>query len=257
MPDDALTTRLEGRLATAAVDAAALERYRRVCGFEDAATLPLTYPHVLAAGLQMHLLARPDFPVRLAGLVHVRHVIIQHRPLAVTARPALRCWLEGSRRTDAGEEFCLHASAGAGGEIWWEEETWFIARTSQRGRRTPQRPPDPGYGTAERWVVPADAGRRYARVSGDYNPIHLWPVTARLFGFPGAIAHGMWSLARCAAALAPRTDGPCRVEARFLRPVVLPTTLEFQRNEKGAGPAFRLASPDGGVVYLSGALSDP
>ena len=49
--------------------------------------------------------------------------------------------------------------------------------------------------------VPGDIGRRYAGVSGDPNPIHMYAVTARLFGFKSAIAHGMWSYARVLAAL--------------------------------------------------------
>ena len=46
-----------------------------------------------------------------------------------------------------------------------------------------------------------DLGRRYAAISGDYNPIHLGALSAKLFGFKQAIAHGMWSKARCLAAL--------------------------------------------------------
>lgn len=52
-----------------------------------------------------------------------------------------------------------------------------------------------------RWKAPADVGRQYARVSGDYNPIHLSALTAKLFGFPQAIAHGLWNTARTLAAL--------------------------------------------------------
>ena len=52
-----------------------------------------------------------------------------------------------------------------------------------------------------RWKAPADIGRQYAKVSGDYNPIHLSAVSAKLFGFPTAIAHGLWNKARTLAAL--------------------------------------------------------
>src|SRR6266487_1403229 len=47
------------------------------------------------------------------------------------------------------------------------------------------------------WELPADLGRRYAAVSGDRNPIHLYRLTAWLFGFRRPIAHGMWAAARC------------------------------------------------------------
>lgn len=39
--------------------------------------------------------------------------------------------------------------------------------------------------------------RAYADVSGDHNPIHTSPMLARVFGFRGAISHGMFTLARC------------------------------------------------------------
>lgn len=45
--------------------------------------------------------------------------------------------------------------------------------------------------------VDGDIGRRYAAVSGDYNPHHLYGWTARLIGYPRQIAHGMWTLSRC------------------------------------------------------------
>ena len=54
-----------------------------------------------------------------------------------------------------------------------------------------------------RWHLPDDLGRRYASVSGDRNPIHMHALTAKAFGFPRAIAHGMWTKARCLAALEP------------------------------------------------------
>jgi len=44
--------------------------------------------------------------------------------------------------------------------------------------------------------VPASIGLQYARVTGDYNPHHLYPWTARLVGYSNAMAHGMWTLQR-------------------------------------------------------------
>jgi hypothetical protein len=51
------------------------------------------------------------------------------------------------------------------------------------------------------WRLAGNLGRRYGAVSGDRNPIHLYPVTAKAFGFPTNIAHGMWTKARSLAAL--------------------------------------------------------
>jgi hypothetical protein len=252
MPEGRATPRLEGRLAPQAIDVARLSRYRSVCGFAPSEAVPITYPHVLAAGLQMRMLTEPAFPVRIAGLIHVSHVIRQRRPVPTDTSPGIHCWLEGSQTTEAGEAFCLNATAELDGEICWEEETHFIARSARRRRGPPPRPADTAVTPMDRWDAPADIGRRYARVSGDYNPIHLWPWSARLFGFPGAIAHGMWSLARCAATLASRTAGPCTLMARFLRPLVLPATVELRGAEEASTTVFQLVSPGDGTVFLSG-----
>lgn len=41
-----------------------------------------------------------------------------------------------------------------------------------------------------------DTGLRFAAVVSDYNPIHLYPATAKLFGFKRPIAHGMFVAAK-------------------------------------------------------------
>ena len=67
----------------------------------------------------------------------------------------------------------------------------------------------------------------YARVSNDYNPIHLSDRAARFFGLRGAIAHGMWSLAR-SMALAPIPTMATRIETQFLSPVQLPARVAIK-----------------------------
>lgn len=46
------------------------------------------------------------------------------------------------------------------------------------------------------WSFPGNRGIEYAKVVNDWNPIHLTPWTAKLFGFPRAIAHGMYVTTR-------------------------------------------------------------
>ena len=72
-----------------------------------------------------------------------------------------------------------------------------------------------------------DVGRRYAKVSGDVNPIHLHPLGARLFGFRGAIAHGMWTKARCLAALQSRVPDALTADVAFQQPLPLGSTVRF------------------------------
>ena len=64
-----------------------------------------------------------------------------------------------------------------------------------------ERLPAPSVVPGQRWRLAPDLGRRYAAVSGDFNPIHLSPATSRLFGFRRPIIHGMWTHARALAGL--------------------------------------------------------
>jgi acyl dehydratase len=106
-----------------------------------------------------------------------------------------------------------------------------------------------------RWSLPASLGRRYAAASGDWNPIHLSAATARLFGFRRAIAHGMWSLARCVAELAPASArGAVAVEAAFKRPVLLPATVALFTVREGAATRFTLADGEGTTPHVAGTI---
>ncbi len=69
------------RLESARVERDRLLAYQRLCGFAGGDVLPHTYPHLLGFPLQMELMARPDFPLALPGLVHVENTITAHRAL--------------------------------------------------------------------------------------------------------------------------------------------------------------------------------
>src|SRR4029078_6251794 len=83
---------------------------------------------------------------------------------------------------------------------------------------------------AGEWELPGDLGRRYGSCSGDLNPIHVHPLTARLFGFPSAIAHGMWTKARCVAALADRLPEAFTVDVAVSKTISLPATAALARH---------------------------
>jgi acyl dehydratase len=87
------------------------------------------------------------------------------------------------------------------------------------------------------------------------NPIHLYPLTAKLFGFERHIAHGMWSLARCAAMLQPRLRrDPQELSAQFRQPLFLPARAALKHVRAGDGVEFTLLGRDSGKVHVNGAL---
>ena len=75
----------------------------------------------------------------------------------------------------------------------------------------------------------SDVGRKYALLCGDWNPVHISKITAKLFGFKMAIAHGMYISALAISALQregifPKTY-PVTVEVIFRRPCFIPTSI--------------------------------
>ena len=80
----------------------------------------------------------------------------------------------------------------------------------------------------------------YARVSGDFNPIHLNDRAARFFGLRGAISHGMWSLARSLAAK-PEHDAASATRARDAVPDAGAVAGQGQRQGMDGGRRSRSA----------------
>jgi len=215
---------LERKNVTA--DPAHLRAYREVCGFGLRDTLPVTYPHLHAFALHMALMTDTRFPFAPMGLVHLRNTIVQHRPVGVTEPLSVAVHAEGLRPHPKGRLVDLVTVARTRGETVWEETTTLFSRGSGRGpeEAAPLEGVEPPPGVA-RWRLDGGLGRRYAAVSGDRNPIHLHPWTARAFGFPSNIAHGMWTKARSLAALENRLPATFGVDVEFRKPVLLPTTV--------------------------------
>jgi acyl dehydratase len=198
--------------------------YARVCGFDLRDALPPTYPHVLAFPLHERLMGDGRFPFAPAGIVHIANRIVQHRPLSLGETLSLRVTASGPEPHRRGRTFTLLTEVRVGDELVWEDFSTML----ERGRGSGDASREPAFAeppVTAQWRVPGDPGRRYAAVSGDRNPIHLHPLTARAFGFPRAIAHGMWTKARCLAAL--RLPGALTAEVRFKQPVLLPSTVTF------------------------------
>jgi len=105
------------------------------------------------------------------------------------------------------------------------------------------------------WKLPADQGRQYAGVSGDYNPIHLFAPTAKLFGFKRQIVHGMWTIARVLGELDGDVPGPpMELECEFKKPIYLPSEVVFSSRERDGVHEFWVHSPDAEKMHVIGRL---
>ncbi len=286
IPDVALT------LAQVRAGRARVDRYAEVCAFEPSDELPATFVHVLAFPLHLALMADPSFPFAAVGLVHVANRIVQRRPLRAGERFELRVRATPLQAHRRGRTFTLVSEASVGYELVWEEHSTMLHREAGAGRPGPasspagqregdaedggsrtlasspegEREAEAGAGedapeARELWQLPADLGRRYAAVSGDRNPIHLHPLSARALGFPRAIAHGMWTKARCLAALTRGgsipSSGAFAIDASFRRPILLPASVAFASVTEAEGVRFGVRDAAAGTDHLDGCIAPP
>ena len=248
------------RLAVSGVeiDPGHVADYCRVCGFRVGTTVPATYPHLSVFPLHLSLMAERAFPFSALGLVHISNRIEQLAPIPAGEQIDLTVWAEDLRSHPRGRQFDFRAEAELGGSLAWRETSTYLKRENgDSGSSGDGEAEDPHAGlheTAE-WEVPGDIGRRYADVSGDRNPIHLHALLARPFGYPTAIAHGMWTKARCLASFEGRMPESFSVDTEFRSPVRIPGKARLWSGRHGGGWAFRLETPDGEHAHALGSIS--
>lgn len=257
-----------------------LTAYQHLLGEPGTDALPAGFVHVLAFPVATALMVRDDFPLPLLGLVHLANRVEQRTELRLGDSLDVRAWAAGLRAHASGTQVDLVTEVGTDGEVVWRGVSTYLAKGVRlatpggaaddddrvRGSRhtadelhpghAPDRLPfEPPAPTAS-WRLPADTGRRYAAVSGDVNPIHLWAPAARAFGFHGAIAHGMYTAARALAGVGAAHGGAFTWSVEFAAPVVLPATVAVRVAPDGLGTGHRLTlwDPRRGRPHLTGSV---
>lgn len=246
-----------------AIDEHNLKEYRKICGFINDGRVPPTYFAVLSQTLQMNMMAKPDFPFAMLGLVHIENSVTQHRIIYDSETVALTVRLDNLKAHDKGQQFDFITTVTIDDELVWEGVSTYLSRqkktAEERARAKSIEEPQPRLEADENhWAelinIPEDIGRRYAFVSGDFNLIHLHPLSARAFGFPRAIAHGMWSKA---ASIAQFHDLPkaYRVDVSFKTPIFLPSKIDFVARAQTDGRQFALYAAGTDKPHLLGRIT--
>ncbi len=235
------------------IDQDNLDDYRKICGFLDNGKVPITYFSVLSQALQMNMMVKEPFPFALLGLVHVDNTVTQYRPIGERETVSISVSFANLRDHAQGQQFDFVTIVKSQEDIIWQGSSTYLARSSKKGdsaaikRSAPRpmtvKPMIDEAGVHKIFEVPEDMGRRYAFVSGDFNLIHLHPLSAKAFGFPKAIAHGMWSKAKCLAMMGELPEA-CSAVVAFKLPIFLPSEVELI-----AEPVAKLKSAEDNCVF--------
>ena len=190
---------------------------------------PLTFFYLLAQRAHLAMMLDKQFPWPILGMVHVAnkmewvgtynphlplvlHVEIQMPERAATRKRVRPLYVV---------EFMQQAHC-----VVRCESTYQVGGGSKTpaNRRMQREQLDlSAWQQLDIWQLENASGRRYARLSGDYNPIHLHPWLSRWFGFNQPIIHGMYSVARIQADIERHFGSPVTsMDVVFKRPLALP-----------------------------------
>ncbi|SDL84266.1 MaoC like domain-containing protein [Corynebacterium mycetoides] len=235
------TSRTEVRGVTVDVDK--LAAYTSATGLRLGNELPPTYFFVVAFPIVMDLMARKDFPFAPTGAVHIANEISQKRPLRVDETYTVRARGERLRPHRKGLLIDMvtevFAEGDESGEPVWTQVSTFLGQGQKFAKSAPvaltTRGVDDGrrLGTPElpdvaangHFKVTGETVSNYVDASGDKNPIHTSTLGAKVFGFPGIIAHGMYSAAAALRFLEGKLGGALTYRVEFYKPVVVPTRV--------------------------------
>ena len=172
-------------------------------------------------------MADGGFPFPAVGLVHLDNRITQHRPIGVGEPLDLRVHADAAAsRTRRGRRSRSSPRPASAASSCGRSRGTMLRRGGGDAARQSGRRGAPGRRRAaapSRRVAPGrrprpPLRRRLRRPQPD--PPHA--LTAKPFGFPRAIAHGMWTKARCLAALEGRLPDAFTVDVEFRKPILLP-----------------------------------
>ena len=246
------------------LDTRAMAAYAQVCAGTPDQGVPLLYPQMLTFPLAMAYFASSYCPWPAMGTVHLANSVQQHAPLH--ASDVLRVEMQTGQLLahDKGQVFKLAFRVLKDDQLLWEATQTLL-------RLGVKNPVGPAYASAlnndhplslqTSFVADSGIGRRYGRISGDLNPIHLSALSARMFGFRRAIAHGMWTQARALSAMLPRQAiAQAQVHVEFKTPLFLPArpTLWTTRAIEGDlshNALFEVRNAKGDKPHLRASLS--
>jgi acyl dehydratase len=220
-----------------------VQMYKDFVGFTNEHCIPLSYFYLLAQRAQLSIMMDRRFTYPVPGLVHMANSMQIISPIDAELPMDLRITATQEPIDQTGRLCILFdvVIEQSGTPRISCTSRYLGKKGSKKDSTKPALQPQLNLEKITDWSLPGDTGRRYAALSGDYNPIHLWPWSARLFGFKEPIAHGMYSIAKAQSFIEKSLgDQVTSLEATFIKPTSLPGQVRLELGEKN----FRLIASE-------------
>lgn len=234
-----------------------VKKYNKICGFNHSIIVPATYIHAYIFPLHTYLLSQPDVPFPLPGLIHFANSIKQYRPLYIGEEFSVTCKLGNLIAHDKGQAFEILSYVDVHGKRIWEDVSIYLYKGKEGiGNILDWNQPILNDNCIkESWSLYHNLGFEFAIASGDFNPIHLHPLTAKVFGFQRHIIHGMWSVGRILALLENRVPESFELTASFKTPIYLPASVIFRHEKTDEGFNFDIVDHTQEKPHLKGYIN--
>ena len=234
-------------------------RYSALCGFKMGQGVPLIYPQLLTFPLVTAYICSPECPWPAMGTVHLANSIEQYKLLHPGDVVRVEMGSGSLFAHEKGQVFTLNLRIVRGDELVWSATQSLLRVGVKETSGAPyvsQIQTDEPLSCQTEFSAAADIGRRYGAVSGDRNPIHMAALSAKLFGFKRAIAHGMWTNARALSCLLPTTPVErASLAVEFKTPLYLPGRASLWSARNGTEALFEVRDAKGQKPHLRGQLS--
>ncbi|MDE1463927.1 hypothetical protein [Spartinivicinus poritis] len=215
--------------------------------------IPPLYWLSLTAPIQMQLLQGDNLPLSLltTRLAWIRVLAKQylHKQTAID----FKFFLTAVEPSALGCQVTLLINAMIQQEIIWQAEVGFVSLGRQKlteAFRQQQCHLNAQLLKVGYWYVPVDMGRQFARISGDYHPLYVSSLLARMMGYRRDVVQELWLLA-AAIAHFPLPPQPFLLEAQFGGPVYNGSKVDLFGLQNPKGYSLQLTTPCQQVPVVS------
>lgn len=229
--------------------------YKQLVRWKKKVISPI-FPYSLLTHLHIQLATHDSFPGSPLGILHKRETIQQLGNLKL-GKWDFETHLDYFKAEKNGYELSIITNLFIDGILVWQSETIGFIKQTDNIAPTPGKNKKAKIDLSEYTLVKRISARplkanRYAWISGNIDPIHFWPLTAKLMGHPTSIMHGMWSVGRIAAVLPIKDFKGAIIHIKFISGFYLPGKADILIKKEGSTTKFVFNNTKKEKPYLIG-----
>ena len=242
------------------IDNKKLKKYKAF--FDLREEVPLSFFYLLSQQAQVCQMLNKRFPLPIPGMIHLEtHMTYLSEPIEDEALQIVSDVIINNKEEGSLLPIFIESYFQKGIKIVEVQSNYLVKRKSANKKSKTERIKEIDSNSTNwltfKWDLKNNRGIKYARLSGDYNPIHIATPLAWLFGFRKKIIHGWYLLSRAVSEIEKETNMPAKsIEVNFMKAVSLPSKVDFEfRLSSRRNLEFRIKNKKAEDASVSGYIS--